>query len=104
MTARAGGIVFGERYAGSRWTVLRMTTPGTRSGRTRARYLCRCSCGAEQAVFHEDLAGGRSGGCKSTECRARFEAVQAIRPKLDELFEGFMRDGLALRGFSGRSE
>lgn len=65
----------GDRYG--RWTLLRYGPHGERRGGTRSRWTCRCVCGVEQAVWQEDLVGGRSTGCASVACRTAHEGLLA---------------------------
>jgi hypothetical protein len=65
----------GDRYG--RWALLRYGPHGERRGGMRSRYTCRCVCGVEQAVWQEDLVGGRSTGCASATCRTAHEGLLA---------------------------
>lgn len=48
----------------------------------RARMHVRCVCGLEKIVWQEDLEAGRSTGCESRRCAARFHASLDIREML----------------------
>ncbi len=63
-----------------RWTVVSYASPGRRSGDTylRPRVLVRCVCRAERLAFEVDLKRGRTLGCRSARCRARWEASRAL--------------------------
>lgn len=73
--------------AGTRWTVLRVMAPAQRQrGKLlwQHRMLCRCVCGATQAVWEFDLLSGRSSGCSSARCRNgdRMETVSRLRGRV----------------------
>ena len=78
-------------YPGTRWTIIRRATPAQRSGTTRRRVLCRCVCGLEQPVYEMDLSTGRTSGCKSTNCRARWEAAESLRGQVEAMLAAFLR-------------
>lgn len=95
---RGGGLVAnrlspGDRYG--RWTVVRPSGFEVQSGARRARCVVRCVCGYERVAFEYMVKGGRTTGCPSTKCRARFEAAQELGPELhallDEKLADFMR-------------
>lgn len=68
-----------------RWTILaRAPSRQRRPSRPhlRARVVVRCVCGVQRTVWLEDLEQGRSTGCESRRCHARFLAVQDLRAKL----------------------
>lgn len=54
------GKVFG------RWTVLRLIE------HHRTKWLCRCECGLERAVYPSPLISGRSTGCARGRCNCRY--------------------------------
>lgn len=81
----------GEIIPGTRYTYLRASTPGTRRGGARARALVQCSCGAEKSVYFEDLK--RTHGCRSKDCRSRWDAACAFRSRLEAFLEDFLRTG-----------
>lgn len=43
------------------------------------KWRCRCSCGAERAVFQSNLLSGRSTRCKSCAIRAQWVGRRAAR-------------------------
>lgn len=47
----------------------------------------RCVCGVERIVWLEDLEQGRSTGCESRRCSARFLASQDMRSMLTHWLE-----------------
>lgn len=51
--------ITGERFG--RWTVISKAVPGTKT--QRARWLCRCECGAEKIVSAGGLVGRKSASC-----------------------------------------
>lgn len=65
-----------------RWTVVRRASPARRSSAEaydRARVVVHCVCGRERYAFEVDLHTGRTQGCSSSKCAAKWEAVQGIR-------------------------
>lgn len=69
-----------------RWTILARATPLRRRPSVpaiRARVHVRCVCGVERIIWLEDLESGRSRGCESRRCAARFLASADIREMLD---------------------
>lgn len=68
-----------------RWTVLARAVPLRRRPSVpaiRARVHVRCVCGTERIIWLEDLESGRSRGCESRRCAARFLASADIREML----------------------
>lgn len=95
-----------------RWTIVaRAGRAQRRPGEAaRQRVRVRCVCGYERDVWLQDLQTGRSTGCDSRICAARFMAVEEVRATLSswsqrelELLSGVvdpahhhLRDALAL--------
>lgn len=68
-----------------RWTIVsRAKSLPRRPGRPclRARVHVRCVCNHESTVWLEDIEQGRSGGCRSRSCHARFLASRNMRALL----------------------
>ena len=69
-----------------RWTIIARAVPLRRRPSVpaiRARVHVRCVCGVERIIWLEDLESGRSRGCESRRCAARFLASADIRAMLD---------------------
>ncbi len=79
-----------------RWTIVARAVPLRRRPSVpaiRARVHVRCVCGIERIIWLEDLESGRSRGCESRRCAARFLASADIK----EMLEGWIqRDRAAL--------
>lgn len=72
--------------ATGRWTVVARAAPMQRRPSMpalRARVHVQCVCGVERIIWLEDLESGRSRGCESRRCAARFLASQDVRVMLD---------------------
>jgi hypothetical protein len=68
-----------------RWTIVSRATPQPRRPSQpylRARVHVRCVCSLESVVWLEDIEQGRSGGCRSRSCHARFLASRTMRALL----------------------
>ena len=84
-----------------RWTLLRRATPEPRDGCYRGRFICRCVCGFQQAVWVGDLQRNRSNGCRFASCRHRHTAGEALRKVLppqavEELLDSAKEQGMPL--------
>ena len=64
-----------------RWTIVSRAEPRPRRahGWQRARVHVRCVCGVERTVWLEDLEAGKSTGCVSRRCAARYHASEDVR-------------------------
>lgn len=58
----------------------RYSEPGLRS-----RVHVRCVCGHEQDVFESDLRSGKTGGCKTGACSARWHAAEQLRAEFRDM-------------------
>jgi hypothetical protein len=69
-----------------RWTIIRHEAPERRRPscpQQRRRVLARCVCGLEKVVWTDDIVAGRSTGCDSHRCKARWEVACDFRKRLD---------------------
>lgn len=73
-----------------RWTIVRKLSPMPRRAsdptRNRPRAHVRCVCGFERVLWLEEITQGRSSGCNSHRCRARFEAARDVEAMLGSRF------------------
>jgi hypothetical protein len=82
-------VVVGQTYG--RWTVLKLAAPLKRAQSDtgmQSRAVTRCVCGHEQVSWLKDLELGRSAGCRSLKCRARYEALGELDGAIDRLLAG----------------
>jgi len=87
---------------GQRWTILARVARARRRPSQpdlRERVRCRCVCGIERIVWLEDVTAGRSTGCSSRTCRARFAASAGVRDMLSRWATGELE---ALEGMASR--
>lgn len=81
-----------------RWTIVARLPSRTRRPSEytlRARVRVHCVCGIERDVWLEDVESGRSTGCESRRCAARYHASHDIR----EMLTGWIgREAKALAG------
>lgn len=83
----------GTRFG--RWTVVGHA-PAKQVGGENYRRACvyvECVCGVRQRALEGDLKRGRSSGCRSSRCRARWEAMRYIGTMLEESKVDFVGDG-----------
>ena len=72
-----------------RWTIVCNLPPTPRRPsrqHDRQRARVRCVCGLECVIWLEDLHGGRSSGCNSHRCRARYEIAIELERELGSRF------------------
>ena len=73
-----------------RWTILARATPQPRRRsppHLRARVHVRCVCGLAHTVWLEDIEQGRSTGCSSRRCFARYQASHDLRAALTRFID-----------------
>lgn len=92
-SSRTGRIPPGTKFG--RWTTIRSAGFREQSGKRRARCVVQCVCGHEQTAYEYMLRGGKTTGCTSRKCLARFEAGEQLRPilvaQVDATIEAFVR-------------
>lgn len=73
-----------------RWTIVRNLPSVPRRvsdpGRHRRRARVRCVCGHERVIWLDDLHSGRSSGCNSHRCSARYEIALELERELGPRF------------------
>lgn len=69
---------------GQRWTIVARCARGQRrpGEAMRERVQVRCVCGFERVVWLQDMQTGRTTGCDSRICAARYLAAEDIRVAL----------------------
>ena len=69
---------------GQRWTIVARCARGQRrpGEAMRERVQVRCVCGFERVVWLQDMQTGRTTGCDSRICAARYLAAEDIRAAL----------------------
>lgn len=70
----------------NRWTIVQRLEPQRRracEAYERQRVRVRCVCGVERDVFLQELQTGRTWGCDSRVCAARYIASSDVRAELE---------------------
>jgi hypothetical protein len=83
----------GDRFG--RWTVIRASSPAKESANDeglRSCVLTRCVCGHEKVSSCRTLQRGKSTGCKSKTCAARWAASNELKARLDTWLDGWIRE------------
>lgn len=83
----------GTRFG--RWTVVRASSPAKESANdegVRSRVLTRCVCGHEKVSSCRTLLRGKSTGCKSKTCAARWAASNELKVRLDTWLDTWIKE------------